>query len=77
MATLDDLVAALDDDESASTTTSVRQPVALRHALVIAVQLGMATSGNDATNQSLRASPETFALTKKALNEHYTAHPGA
>jgi hypothetical protein len=76
MATLDDLVAALDDDASASTTTSVRQPVALRQALAIAVELGMATSGNDATNQSVRASLEAFALSR-ALEEHYTAHPAA
>lgn len=74
MATLDDLVTALDDNGSASTTTSVRQPVALRQALAIAVELGMASSGNDATITSLRAALEVFALTR-ALEEHYTAHP--
>ena len=74
MATLDDLIHALDDSASASTTTSVRQPVALRRALQVAVELGMAPSANDATNQSLRAALEVFALTS-ALQEHYVAHP--
>lgn len=76
MATLDDLVAALDDADTSSTTTSVRQPVALRQALRVAVELGLASSGNDATNQSLRASLEVFAL-RLALEEHFTAHPDA
>lgn len=74
MATLDDLIHALDDSASASTTTSVRQPVALRRALQVAVELGMAPSANDATNQSLRAALEVFALTS-SLEEHYAAHP--
>ncbi len=74
MAKLDELVAALDDTGAASTTTSVRQPVALRRALQLAVELGMAPSANDATNQSLRAALDVFVLTT-TLKEHYSAHP--
>jgi len=76
VATLDDLIHALDDSASASTTTSVRQPVALRRALHLAVEMGMAPSANDATNQSLRAALDVFALTR-SLEEHYAAHPAA
>jgi hypothetical protein len=74
MAALSDLVAALDDSDTSTTTTSVRQPVALRRALKIAVELGMAPSANDATNESVRIELEHFAL-RRALDEHYAAHP--
>lgn len=74
MAALDDLVSALDDSDSATTTTSVRQPVALRRALKIAVELGLAPSANDATNESVRIELEHFAL-RRALEEHYEAYP--
>lgn len=76
MATLDELVAALDDAESPSTTTSVRQPAALRSALQIAVRLGLAPNANDATNEALRATLDAFAQ-RLALDEHYAAHPEA
>lgn len=76
MATLDELVAALDDAESQSTTTSVRQPAALRSALQIAVRLGLAPNANDATNEALRATLDAFAQ-RLALDEHYAAHPEA
>ena len=76
MTALDDLVATLDDANTASTTTSVRQPTSLRRALHIAVELGMAPTANDATNQALRASLDVFAL-NLALEEHFAAHPQA
>lgn len=76
MATLDELVAALDDLEGDSTTTSVRQPAALRSALRIAVELGLAASANDATNHALRATLDAFAQ-RLALDEHYAVHPAA
>lgn len=74
MATLDDLVAALDADQSQTTTTSVRQPVALREALRIAVELGMASSANEASGQALRDAIEIFAM-NRGLDEHLAAHP--
>jgi hypothetical protein len=74
MATLDDLVAALEDSDPATTTTSVRQPVALRRALKAAVELGLAPSANDATNESVRIELEHFAL-RRALDEHYETYP--
>lgn len=76
MSRLDDLVEALDNDDASSTTTSIRQPVALRRALSIAVELGMAPTSNEATNRSLRAALETFAL-ERALEGHFDAHPHA
>lgn len=76
MASLSDLVAALDDQGVETTSTSVRQPVALRHALQVAVELGLAPNANDATNQVLRASLNAFAQ-RLALDEHYAGHPAA
>lgn len=75
MASLDELIAALDDVDSPSTTTSVRQPAALRRALRIAVELGLAPNANDATNQALRATVDAFAQ-RLALEQHYAEHPG-
>lgn len=71
---LADLVRALDDDETASTTTSVRTPTSLRRALEAAVEMGFARTANDATNTALRDSLETFAL-ERALDEHVQRHP--
>lgn len=76
MSTLDDLVAALAEDASESTSTSVRQPAALRRALKAAVELGFAETANDALNATLRDALEAFAL-RAALEEHYAAHPAA
>jgi hypothetical protein len=74
MATLDEFVAAPDDAESPSTNTSVRQPAALRGALHMAVELGLAPHANDATNQALRATLDAFAQ-RLALEEHLAAYP--
>lgn len=76
MGTLDDLVAALGEADSDSTSTSVRQPAALRRALKAAVALGFADNANEALNATLRDALEAFAL-RAALEEHYTAHPHA
>jgi len=75
MSALDDLVAALEEPHSNSTSTSVRQPAALRQALQIAVELGLEPNANDATNQALRGVLDAFAQ-RLALDEHYAAHPG-
>lgn len=76
MSTLDDLILALDDADPSTTTTSVRQPVALRRALKIAVELGLAPTANDATNESLRVELEHFAL-GQALEQHFESYPWA
>jgi hypothetical protein len=72
----DELVAALDADDQDSTSTSVRQPVALRRALKLAVGLGFADNPNDALNVTLREALEAFAQ-RIALEEHLVAHPEA
>lgn len=69
---LDELDAGASGSES--TVTSVRVPTALQDAVRIAVELGMDTSANEATNQSLRDRVETFAQ-RLALDEHYRKHP--
>lgn len=76
MPTLDDLIGALEDQGAGSTSTSVRQPVALRRALQVAVELGLAPNANDATNQALRTTLNAFAQ-RLALDAHYAAHPDA
>jgi hypothetical protein len=74
-ATLNDLIAALDDPSGESTTTSLRQPVALRRALQIAVELGFADSANEGSNRALLDALNAFAQ-RRALDEHYAARPG-
>lgn len=76
MKELDELAAALDVDDQDSTSTSVRQPVALRRALKLAVALGFADNANDALNVTLREALEAF-VQRKALEEHLAAHPDA
>lgn len=76
MSALDDLVAALDEDDSDSTSTSVRQPASLRRALKAAVRLGFADTANEGLNNSLREALEGFAM-RAALEAHFTEHPDA
>jgi hypothetical protein len=57
-----------------STVTSTRLPTMLYDAVRLAVELGMDTSANDATNQALRDRVEVFAQ-QLALEEHYRKHP--
>jgi hypothetical protein len=63
-------------DTSESTVTSVRQPIALREAAKIAVELGMAANTNDVTVQALRDRLEAFAQ-HLALEEHFARYPKA
>jgi hypothetical protein len=74
----DDLFALLErlDDDGPTVVSSVRQPVALKEALKMAVGLGLDANANDATVQALRDRLETFAQ-RRALDAHYTAHPQA
>jgi hypothetical protein len=76
LATVEELMRALDDSDVTTTTTSLRQPVALRRALGIAVELGLAATANEATNESLRVGLRSFAL-GQALEQHYEEHPWA
>lgn len=76
MATLDDLLSALDETDAPTTTTSVRQSTALRRALTVAVELGLAPTANEATNEALRTTLELFAR-QRALEEHFERHPEA
>lgn len=74
VAELFELLDALDD--STSTVTSVRQPTALREAVRIAVELGLADSPNEVTVGAVRGRVEAFAQSL-ALEEHFAAHPEA
>jgi len=74
MATLDDLMAALDDTDGQSTVSSVRQPAALRRALAVAVELGLVSNANEAQTDGLRAHLEALAL-RAGLEAHYAEHP--
>ena len=56
--------------------SSVRQPVALKEALKVAVELGLDDNANDASVQALRDRLETFAQ-RRAMEAHYAAHPDA
>jgi hypothetical protein len=61
-------------DESSSTVTSLRQPAALRDAVRVAVDLGLAESPNEVTVAAVRSRIEAFAQSL-ALTEHFAAHP--
>jgi hypothetical protein len=71
---LDDLIAALEDDSVATTTSSVRQTAGLRRAVAEAVSLGLADSANELTNDALRGVLDAFAQ-RQALEEAYAARP--
>ncbi len=75
MARVDELLAILDGlDDSESTVTSFRQPAALRDAVRLAVELGLAGSPNEVAVEAVRDRVEAFAHFL-ALEEHFTAHP--
>ncbi|HEX9888343.1 MAG TPA: hypothetical protein VGA69_02610 [Nitriliruptorales bacterium] len=61
-------------EASATTVTSVRQPVALRDAVKVAVELGMAANPNEAAVDALRDRLEAFAQ-HLALEQHFELHP--
>src|ERR1700722_8000536 len=74
----EDLFAWLDrfDPHGPTVVSSVREPVALKEALKVAVGLGLDANANDATVQALRYRLEAFAQ-RRALDAHYAAHPEA
>lgn len=75
MARVDELLTILDGlDDSQSTVTSFRQPAALRDAVRLAVELGLAGSPNEVAVEAVRGRVEAFAHFL-ALEEHFTAHP--
>lgn len=74
MAKLDELLNALDEAPGETESTSVRQPVALRRALKIGLDMGFAANANEAVNIATRASLEAFAQ-RAALDEHYALNP--
>ncbi len=67
-----ELLDSSDADESV--VTSVRQPVRLREALKVAVELGLDQTANDAAVAALRDRLDAFAQ-RLALDAHYEAHP--
>lgn len=74
---LEELVRLLDDVGTSDTVvTSIRQPVQLRAALRLAVEMGMDTNSNEAANRALLARLEAFAQSR-ALEEHFRQHPAA
>lgn len=77
MSRIDSLFECLDAlDDAGSTVTSFRQPTALRDAVRIAVELGLADSPNEFTVDAVRSRVEAFAQSL-ALEEHVAAHPDA
>lgn len=77
MATATQLFRMLDqlDRRADTVVTSTRLPRALHEAVRIAVELGMDSSANDATNRALRDRLDVFAQ-RLALDAHHRAHPG-
>ena len=63
-------------DTDATVVTSVRQPVAMREAVKVAVALGLDPTANDAAVAALRDRLESFAQ-RLALDAHYAKHPKA
>jgi hypothetical protein len=63
-------------DETETVVASLRQPVALREAAKVAVELGMDANVNEALVRALRERLENFAR-GRALDAHYRAHPEA
>ena len=75
MSSPDVLFELLDDlDASKTVVTSIRQPAALRDAVRVAVELGMATNPNELSVAALRDRVEAFAQ-HLALEAHVSAHP--
>lgn len=72
--TLDDVLAALDESDTATTVSSVRQPRALRRALMAAVELGWVPNANEAQCHGLRSYLEALAQ-RSVLDAHYESHP--
>jgi hypothetical protein len=75
MARVSELFELLDALEgSDSTVTSFRQPVALRDAVRLAVELGLGGNPNEVAVEAVRSRVEAFAQSL-ALEAHFVAHP--
>ncbi len=70
------LLDLLDVTDGETVGTSVRLPVALRDAAVVAAEMGLAGSTTELTMRGLRDLLEAAAQ-RAVLDAHYEAHPGA
>ncbi|MCA1676226.1 MAG: hypothetical protein LC799_29980 [Actinobacteria bacterium] len=70
------LLDLLDATEGETVGTSVRLPVALRDAAVVAAEMGLAGSTTELTVRGLRDLLETAAQ-RAVLDAHYEVHPEA
>jgi hypothetical protein len=70
------LLDLLDAIEGETVGTSVRLPVALRDAAVVAAEMGLAGSTTELTVRGLRDLLEAIAQ-RAVLDAHYEAHPDA
>lgn len=70
------LLDLLDAAEGETVGTSIRLPVTLRDAAVVAAELGFAGSTTELTVRGLRELLETAAR-RAVLDAHYEAHPDA
>ncbi|MCA1673063.1 MAG: hypothetical protein LC799_12995 [Actinobacteria bacterium] len=66
----------LDATEGETVGTSVRLPVALRDAAVVAAEMGLAGSTTELTARGLRDLLEAF-VQRAVLDAHYEVHPEA
>jgi hypothetical protein len=74
---IDRIVAALDSADDETINTSMRIPVALRDAALVAVnELGVAVSTTMLTTAALRSTLEAIVM-RAALDEHYESFPKA
>ena len=71
-----DLLEESERESPETTVTSLRLPRALRDAVRLAVQLGLERTVNEASVRSIRDHVAVFAQ-RRALDEHYAAHPEA
>lgn len=71
---LEDLLAALLDDDTSSVVSSVRQPQSLHRAVRIAVDLQWVGNANEAINEALRGYLEA-RMKREVLDEHYRLYP--
>jgi hypothetical protein len=74
MDALAQLLDLLDTSDDETVGTSVRMPLALRDAAVLAAKMGLAESTTDLTVRGLRDLLEAVAQ-RALLDAHYRAHP--
>jgi len=73
---LEQLLDLLDEIPSDTVGTSLRIPLSLRDAAVVATDMGLAASTTELAVQGLRDALENFAQ-RAVLDAHYRAHPDA